>query len=63
MYRLAKAISQQPLPTVLVEVIKEQLQQKKAILRKKLGDPNHRETWLEGLAVAQAVETSGNLAK
>jgi len=60
MYRLARVLSLQQLPNSLVKVIKQQLQRKKAPLRKKLGDPNRRETWLEGLVAAQAVETSGN---
>jgi len=63
MYRLARVISQQLLPTVLVKAIKEQLQQKKALLQKKLCDLNCRETWLEGLVVVQAAETSSNSSK
>jgi len=63
MYCLARALSLQLLPSSSVKAIKEQLQQKKALLRKKLGDPNRRETWLEGLAAAQATETGDGLAK
>jgi len=63
MYRLARVLSLQLLPNSSVEAIKQQLQRKKALLRKKLGDPNCRETWLEGLAAAQAVETGGDLVK
>jgi len=63
MYRLVRALSVQLLPNSSVEVIKQQLQRKKALLRKKLRDPNHRETWLESLAAAQAAETGGNSAK
>jgi len=35
----------------------------KAKLKQKLGDPDHREKWLEGLATAQAAETGGDPAK
>jgi len=35
----------------------------KTKLKQKLGDPDCREKWLEGLATAQATETGGDLAK
>jgi len=39
------------------DTIRIWLKTTKAKFKQKLGDPNHREKWLEGLAMAQAVET------
>jgi len=36
---------------------------KKSQLKQKLGNPNCREKWLEGLAMAQSAETGCNAAK
>jgi len=63
MYRLARAFPQPQLPSASVEAIKAQIHQKHTLLRTKLGNPNRRETWLEGLADAQTAETGGDAAK
>ena len=62
MYCLAKALSLPLQPNTTVEIIQHQLQTKKTQL-KKLGDPNQREKWLEGLAMAQAAEMGGDATK
>jgi len=63
MYHLAKALSLPLHPTTTAEIIQHQLRTKKAQLKQKLGDPNCREKWLEGLAMAQAAETGGDATK
>jgi len=63
MYRLARAFPPPQLPQISVAAIKEQLYRRKILLKKKLGDPNRRETWLESLAEAQSAETGGDPAK
>jgi len=63
MYCLAKARSLPLLPSTTVEIIQQQLRTKEAQLKQKLGNPNCREKWLEGLAMAQSAETGCNAAK
>ena len=64
LYRLATALQLPTLPpSDSTEAIRSRIAAIKAKLRRKLGDPNRRETWLEGLAAAQTAATGGDQAK
>jgi len=63
MYCLARALLLPLLPSTSAEGIHQQLQTKKSQLRQKLGNPNHRKKWLEGLAMAQTAETGSDPVK
>jgi len=62
--RLARALELPTNPTTDTgDIIRIWLKTIKAKLKQKLGDPDCREKWLEGLTTAQAVETGGDQAK
>jgi len=62
--RLAQALEFPTNPTMDTgDIIQIWLKTIKAKLKQKLGDPDCREKWLEGLATAQAMETGGDPAK
>jgi len=64
LWRLARALELPTNPTMDTgDMIQIQLKAIKAKLKQKLGDPDCREKWLEGLTTAQAVETGGDQAK
>jgi len=62
--RLARALELLTIQTNETgDTIRIQLKTLKEKQKQKLGDPNRRGKWLEGLATAQTVETGGNQAK